>query len=159
VNEQETDGSEVSMTGTDGARVLSFPRAAPGVEKEPETAPTSSARTSSEVGQSSSARTSPENGPTSSARTVTRTFPANKVSVGFLGISQGRVWRPKVYVRNPNYPRVTAVGCFFVEHSGGYQLIHTKSNKYLGHYTVAAISELEMKYAKKKRSSRSRKGK
>lgn len=59
-----------------------------------------------------------------------------------------------MYVRNPNYPRVTAVGCFFVEHSGGYQLIHTKSNKYLGHYTMAAISELEGKYAKKKKSIR-----
>jgi len=61
-----------------------------------------------------------------------------------------------MYVRNPNYPRVTAVGCFFVEHSGGYQLIHTKTDKYLGHYTMAAISELEKKYAKKKRISRSR---
>jgi hypothetical protein len=69
------------------------------------------------------------------------------------------LWRPKVYVRNPNYPRVTAVGCFFVEHSGGYQLIQTKTNKYLGHYSMAAIAELEKKYAKKKSSRRSSKRK
>ena len=90
---------------------------------------------------------------------VLELFPQTKAGFGFLGISQGRVWRPKVYVRNPNYPRVTAVGCYFVEHSGGYQLIHTNTNKYLGHYTMAAISELEKKYAKKKRSSRNRKRK
>jgi hypothetical protein len=115
----------------------------------------SGARTPALSGQSSSARSRPGFNRSSSART----FPANKPSVGFLGISQGRSWRPKVYVRNPNYPRVTAVGCFFVEHSGGYQLIHTKSNKYLGHYSMAAIAELEKKYAKKKRISRSRKRK
>jgi hypothetical protein len=137
------NGAEVSMTGTDGARVLPFQRSVSGAGSEPE------------INHCSSARTSPEIVPSSSTRTIF----ANKASVGFLGISQGRVWRPKVYVRNPNYPRVTAVGCFFVEHSGGYQLIHTKSNKYLGHYTMAAVSELEGKYAKKKRSSRSRKRK
>jgi hypothetical protein len=108
-------------------------------------------------GWNATARTSPDPGQSSSARTVARTFPAKRVGVGFLGISEERVWRPKVYVRNPNYPRVTAAGCFFVEHSGGYQLIRTKSNKYLGHYTMAAISELEKKYAKKKRNNRSRK--
>ena len=112
----------------------------------------SDARTPAPSGQSSSARSRPGFNQSSSART----FPANKASVGFLGISQGRVWRSKVYVRNPNYPRVTAVGCFFVEHSGGYQLIHTKTNRYQGHHTMALISELEGKYAKKKSSRRGR---
>src|SRR5262245_35280775 len=98
------------MTGTDGARVLAFAR--------PVLPATSSTRTPMISGESSSARTLPTSGATSSART----FSINNTGAGFLGISQGRVWRPKVYVRNPNYPRVTAVGCFFVEHSGGYQL-------------------------------------
>ena len=115
----------------------------------------SGARNPAPSGRSSSARSRPGFNRSSSART----FPANKPSVGFLGISQGQKWRPKVYVRNPNYPCVTAVGCFFVEHSGGYQLIHTKTNKYLGHYSMAAISELEKKYAKKKSSRRSSKRK
>jgi hypothetical protein len=60
---------------------------------------------------------------------------------------------------NINAAIETAVGCFFVEHSGGYQLIHTKTNKYLGHYSMAAIAELEKKYAKKKSSRRSSKSK
>jgi hypothetical protein len=148
--EPETSAAEVSMTGTDGARILPFSLAT-----KPEYDQSSSARSLAERDQSSCARTSPGIIQSSSART----FPANKASVGFLGISHGRVWRPKVYVRNPKYPRVTAVGCYFVEHSGGYQLIHTNSSKYLGHYTMAAISELEKKYAKKKRNSRNRKRK
>ena len=147
---ERTAAAEVSLTGNDSARILAFSMVPRPQESQPidsgneqETARSSSTRTTSEIIQSSSART----------------FPANKASVAFLGISQGRVWRPKMYVRNPNYPRVTAVGCYFVGHSGGYQLIHTKSNKYLGHYTMAAISELEKKHAKKKASIRSRKRK
>src|SRR5262249_30852307 len=86
-NEAEMNGAEVSMTGTDGARVLTFPRPVSGADNDSGTVPTSSARTSSEVDQSSSARTSPGANPTSSTRTLTRTFPAKRAGVGFLGIS------------------------------------------------------------------------
>ncbi len=65
-------------------------------------------------------------------------------------ISQGIVWRPKVYVRNPRYPKVTARGCYFIESSGGFDLIHKETNKYLGHYTKADIAELERKYGRRK---------
>lgn len=64
-------------------------------------------------------------------------------------ITQGIPWRPKLFVRNPRYPKVTAPGYHFVESAGGFALIHRKSGKYLGHYTKADIIELEKKYARR----------
>ena len=58
--------------------------------------------------------------------------------------------RTKVYSKNPHYPKVTAKGRFFVEHSDGYQLIHRKTNKYLSHYTKEDIKELEKKYGRRR---------
>ena len=108
--------------------------------------------------QSSSTRNSDGFLDHSGQSSSTRTFSASIASAGFLGISQGRLWRPKVYVRNPRYPRITAPGCYFQEHSGGFSLIHKPTNKYLGHYTRAAITSLEKKYAEKGRvESRNRK--
>jgi len=75
---------------------------------------------------------------------------------GFLGISDARTWRPKLFERNPNYPRVTSPGCFFLEHSGGFQLIHRLTKKCLGFYTRAQTKELEKKYGKKKSRNRKR---
>jgi len=63
-------------------------------------------------------------------------------------ISQGIVWRPKLFVRNPRCPKVTAKRCHFIESSGGFVLIHKETNKYLGHYTKADIAKLEKKYGR-----------
>lgn len=71
-------------------------------------------------------------------------------------ISRGIVWHPKLFVRNPRYPKVTAKGCHFKESSGGFVLVHAKTNKYLGHYTKADIAELEKKYARRKPRKRKR---
>jgi hypothetical protein len=84
-------------------------------------------------------------------------IPATHTIKGFLGISGSRIWRAKLYVRNSRYPRVTTVGCYFIEHSAGFQLIHRETHKYLGHYTKAAIAELEKKYGKAKARNRRRK--
>jgi len=35
-------------------------------------------------------------------------------------ISRGIVWCPKLFVRNPRYPKVTAKGCYFIESSGAF---------------------------------------
>jgi hypothetical protein len=70
---------------------------------------------------------------------------------GLGGINRRVVWRPKTVVKNPDYPRVTAPGCYWQDHSGGFHLLHRKTNKYLGHYTRDAIKELELKYGKTKR--------
>jgi hypothetical protein len=71
-------------------------------------------------------------------------------------LSQGIIRRPKVYVRNPRYPKVTAKDCYFNESSGGFDLIHMKTNKYLVYYTKADIAKPEKKYARGK--PRKRKG-
>jgi len=71
---------------------------------------------------------------------------------GFLGISEARTWRPKLTIKNKNYPRVTCPGTFFIQHSGGFQLIHRAKNKCLGFYSQATIKDLEKQYGKKKRT-------
>lgn len=69
---------------------------------------------------------------------------------GFLGIAEARTWRPKLTVKNRDYPKVTCPGTFFIQHSGGFQLIHRASNKCLGFYTREQTKELERKYGNKK---------
>jgi hypothetical protein len=81
---------------------------------------------------------------------------AKPESKGFLGISDAWTWRPKFSVKNPDYPKVSAPGCFFISHSGGFQLIHRATSKCLGFYTRAQIKELESKYATKKRKTGSK---
>jgi hypothetical protein len=133
-------GDEARMTGTDGAVVLPF--------RPPENARSESAFTPPNARAFS---------PTSEI-TFTRSFtPAIKpVGKGFLGISDSRVWKPKLYSRNPDFPQVSTPGCFFVQHSGGFQLIHRGTLKYLGHYTKSSVALLEEKYGKKKRRTKSR---
>jgi hypothetical protein len=130
--------SEVSMDGTNGARILSFPR--------PETAQSSS----------QSERTfTPDS---ESAFTHHYTPSVKSKGRGFLGISDGRIWKSKLYSRNPDFPKVSTPGCFFIGHSGGFQLIHRGTLKYLGHYTRSSITLLEKQYGKKKRRSKNSRG-
>jgi hypothetical protein len=135
-----TPGAEVLMTGTDGARVLPF-RVLENTGSESAFTPQSASACSQ-----------------ASESAFTRPFtPAVKSGgKGFLGISDSRVWKPKLYSRNPDFPRVSTPGCFFVQHSGGFQLIHRSTLKYLGHYTKSSIGLLEEKYGKKKRRAKNR---
>jgi hypothetical protein len=69
-------------------------------------------------------------------------------------VSRGIVWRPKLLVKNPRYPKVTAKGCKFAAHGNGFILTHRKTGKYLGFYTKADIAELEKQYYRKPRRPR-----
>lgn len=129
---EPTPGAEVLMTGTDGARVLPF-RALENTRSESAFSPASE-----------------------SAFTGSFTPAVKSGGKGFLGISDSRVWKPKLYSRNPDFPQVSTPGCFFVQHSGGFQLIHRATLKYLGHYTKSSIALLEEKYGKKKRRAKNR---
>jgi hypothetical protein len=70
---------------------------------------------------------------------------------GLLGLVNPRTWRRKLTIKNKEYPRVTSPGTYFISHSGGFQLYQQNTRRYLGHYTKAAIRELEGKYAKKRK--------
>jgi hypothetical protein len=135
-----TPDAEVLMTGTDGARVLPFR-----VLENTGSVSACTPRSASACSQASES-------------TFTRSCtPAVKPLVkGLLGISDSRVWKPKLYSRNPDFPQVSTPGCFFVQHSGGFQLIHRATLKYLGHYTKSSIALLEEKYGKKKRRAKNR---
>jgi hypothetical protein len=96
--------------------------------------------------------------PTASASS----FPTKPGNAGFMGVSRGAAiglhWRPKQRVENHRYPKVTAPGTYWIEHSGGFQLINRTPSKYLAHYTQENIRKLEKQYGKKK-SPRRRTGK
>jgi hypothetical protein len=69
-------------------------------------------------------------------------------SAGIWGIAENPIWRPKKFIRNDKYPGVSAKGFYFQDHSGGFALIHRKTNTYEGFYTKDAIQELEKQYGK-----------
>ncbi len=94
--------------------------------------------------------------PSASASSIPAKTEINQVIPSLFGALNARVWRPKTREDNPNYPRVTSPGCYFIEHSGGFQLMNRSPLRYLGHYTKAATRELERKYGKKKRSRKSK---
>jgi hypothetical protein len=127
------------MTGTDGARILAFQRpdssgrpSATGSNPEPATGSNSASAVSSNSTFATGSR---------SAATI--------VGARFKSLAARVTWRPKTTVKNADYPRVTAPGCYFNSDSGGFALTHRATNKYLGHYTRNAIAELERKYGKK----------
>jgi hypothetical protein len=65
-------------------------------------------------------------------------------------IATGLKWRPVKFVRNKEYPRVIANGCYWVRSGSGFQLMHQESSKYLGYYTSAEVKALEKQYGHKK---------
>jgi len=103
------------------------------------------------VAATASASTIREKKPRASASTK----PVKVEPQGFLGISEARTWRPKLVIKNPDYPKVTLPGTFFIAHAGGFQLIERATNRPLGHYTKATIKDLERKYGKAKRTKKS----
>jgi hypothetical protein len=129
------------MDGTNGGRILPFPGSS---------GPQSAIH-------SSGALARPSKSASAGPSTFHSRFLPNAGLAGLGGISSGRNWRPKTVVKNLHYPRVTAAGCYWQDHSGGFQLLH-RNNKYLGHYTRDAIAKLEETYGKGK-SKRSRKRK
>lgn len=68
---------------------------------------------------------------------------------GLWGIAEEIVWRPKLFEKNPKYPKVTAPGHYFQDHSGGWTLTRRSDGGYAGHYTNQAIADLESKYGSK----------
>jgi len=86
-------------------------------------------------------------------------LPSSPLNAAFTGIARNLQWRPKTVTKNPDYPRVTAPGCYWQDHSGGFHLLHRKTNKYLGHYTKDAIAKLEAKYGSKPKKTLRRKRK
>jgi hypothetical protein len=100
--------------------------------------------------------TSPSNPPDSQRIDVTaEPEQEQRVTRSLIGLVKPRTWRPKLSVKNREYPGVTSPGTYFITHSGGFQLYQQKTREYLGHYTKAAIRELERLYGK----TRSRKRK
>ena len=72
------------------------------------------------------------------------------------GIASDPVWKPKKFVRNESYPKVTATGYYFQNHSAGFVLIRRATNEYVGFYTKQAIKELEEEYGKPIRKAKSK---
>ena len=118
------------MTGTDGARILSFP--APVFERQ------------SHVDVESVATGSGEHFATGS------TIPASVDLFELNSLNENRIWRPVKFTRNPDYPKVILDGCDFKQDSGGFALRQKQPSKYLGHYRRDTIAELEKRYGAKK---------
>src|SRR5262249_37515336 len=106
--------------------------------------------------QSASASNRQSIGQSASASKIPVSNTNNMAFMPLVGALKERSWKPKTTIRNPCYPAVTSPGCYFVSHSAGFQLIHRASCRYLGHYTKAAIKELEIKYGKKKSRAKNR---
>jgi len=126
----ETSAAEVSMTGTDGARILSFP--APVFGRQ------------SNVDAESVTTGSSDHFATGS------TAPTSVDLFTLTTLKKTRLWRPVKFTRNPDYPKVILEGCDFKQDSGGFALRQKQPSKYLGHYRRDTIAELEKKYGAKK---------
>jgi hypothetical protein len=113
------------MTGTDGARILSFLRPS-----------ATGSRCAIATGSN-----------------IRSTFTVSVAGARFKRLAARVAWRPKTAVKNADYPRVTAPGCYFKSDSGGFALVRRATNKYLGHYTRNTIAELERQYGKIKRTN------
>src|SRR5262249_10128574 len=50
-------------------------------------------------------------------------LPSSPLNAAFTGIARNLQWRPKTVTKNPDYPRVTAPGCYWQDHSGGFHLL------------------------------------
>jgi hypothetical protein len=86
------------------------------------------------------------NAPFGTGNTILATIDLFELS----SLKQTLVWRPVKFVRNRDYPKVTAEGCGFKRDSGGFALRRKQPFKYLGYYRRDVITKLEKEYAAKK---------
>lgn len=77
-----------------------------------------------------------------------------------FGMASEVIWRPKKFIKNPDYPKVAADGFYFERRAGGFALREQSSGRYVSFYTYEGsdgrdgINELEKRYAKHKTAPR-----
>ncbi len=145
----ETYAEEARMTGTDSRVVLPFPVSER--SQKPQVAPVSKP---CEV--ETFAHVSKPVLPTDFAHVGKIEQPS--VFSTLWGAGANPVWRPKKFVRDDSYPKVTASGFYFRKDSGGFALIRRSDRKCVGFYTKLSIQELEKQHGSKSKTAKPKPG-